>query len=80
MVSCYRGIALQILKNQPIGTVNIRCRLEKIDKTVEPQRAGDTNPVTTDLLMTISMGSIAGGLIFKGLTGPLRLIIQDILP
>ena len=41
MVSCYRGIAHQTLKNQPIGNVKIRCRLEKIDKTGKPQQAGD---------------------------------------
>jgi len=33
-----------------------------------------------DLLKTISIGLIAGGLIFKGLIDPFRLIIQDILP
>jgi hypothetical protein len=34
MVSYYRGIAHQTLKNQTMGNVKIRCRLEKIDKTV----------------------------------------------
>ena len=33
MVSCYKEIAHQTLKNQPIGNAKIRCRLEKIDKT-----------------------------------------------
>ena len=33
-----------------------------------------------DLPKTISIGFIAGGLIFKGLIDPFRLIIQDILP
>jgi hypothetical protein len=33
MVSYYKGIAYQTLKNQAIGNVKIRCRLEKIDKT-----------------------------------------------
>jgi len=33
MVSCYRGIAHQTLKNQTASNVKIRCRLEKIDKT-----------------------------------------------
>ena len=33
MISCYKGIAHQTLKNQTIGNVKIRCRLEKIDKT-----------------------------------------------
>ena len=33
-----------------------------------------------DLLKTISIGFIAGGLIFKGLICPFRLIIQNILP
>ena len=33
-----------------------------------------------DLLKAISIGLIAGGLIFKGLIGLFRLIIQDILP
>ena len=80
MVSYHREIVNQTLKNQPIGNVKIRCRLEKIDKTGKPQQAGDTNPVTTDLLKTISIGSIAGSLIFKGLTDPFRLITQDILP
>jgi hypothetical protein len=41
MVSFYRGIAHQTLKNQPIGNVKIRCRLEKIDKNGKPQQAGD---------------------------------------
>jgi hypothetical protein len=80
MVGCYRGIVYQTLKNQPIGNVKIRCRLEKIDKTGKPQQADDINPVTTDLLKTISMGSVAGGLIFKGLICPFRLVMQDILP
>ena len=62
MVSCYRGIANQTLKNQTISNVKIRCRLEKIDKTGNSQHAGDTKPVMTDLLKTISIGSIAGGL------------------
>jgi len=29
----YRGIAHQTLKNQTMGNVKIRCRLEMIDKT-----------------------------------------------
>jgi len=33
-----------------------------------------------DLLKTISMGLIGGGLIFKGLIDPFRLVTQDILP
>jgi len=33
-----------------------------------------------DLLKTISIGLIAGGLIFKGLIGPFLLITQNILP
>ena len=61
-MSYHREIAYQTLKNQTTGNVEIRCRLEK----------DDTNPVTTDPLKTISMGSIADGLIFKGLTGPFR--------
>ena len=65
MVSCYRGIANQTLKNQAISNVKIRCRLEKTGKTGKSQQTGDTKPVTTDLLKTISIGSIAGGLIFR---------------
>ena len=65
MVSCYRGIANQTLKNQAISNVKIRCRLEKIDKTGKPRQAGYKNVVTTDLLKTISIGLIAGGLILR---------------
>jgi len=46
MVSCYRGTARQTLKNQPIGNVKIRCRLEKIGKTGKFQQAGYKNQVT----------------------------------
>jgi len=62
----YHGeIAHQTLKNQTASNVEIRCRLEKIDKTGRSQQSGDTNPVTTDLLKTISMGFIADGFIFS---------------
>jgi hypothetical protein len=71
----YHGeTANQTLKNQTTGNVEIRCRFEKTGKTGNPQQAGDKNPVTTDPLKTISMGSIDDGLIFKGLIGPFRLI------
>jgi hypothetical protein len=56
------------------GNVEIRCRLEKTGKTGIPQQAGDKNPVTTDPLKTISMGSVADGHIFKGLICTLRLL------
>jgi len=42
-MSYHREIAHQTLKNQTIGNVKIRCRLEKIDKTGKVQQAGDTN-------------------------------------
>jgi hypothetical protein len=74
MLSYHREISNQTFKNQTTGNVKIRCRPEKTGKTGRPQQAGDTNPVTTDPLKTISMGSIADGLIFKGLTGPFRLV------
>jgi hypothetical protein len=60
----HREIANQTLKNQTTGNEKIRCRLEKTGKTGRPQQAGDTNPVTTDPLKTISIGFIADGLIF----------------
>ena len=37
MVSYHGEIAYQILKNQTTGNVEIRCRLEKIDKTGNAQ-------------------------------------------
>ncbi len=46
MVSFCRGIANQTLKNKPICTVKIRCRLEKTGKTGKVKQAGDKNPVT----------------------------------
>jgi len=67
-------IAYKTLKNQTTGNVKIGCRLEKSDKTGKSQQAGDTNQVTADLLKTISIGFIAGGLIFNDLIGPFRLI------
>ena len=49
-----------------------------------PQAASSTGglqkPGHADLLKTISIGFIAGGLIFKGLISPFRLMIRDILP
>jgi hypothetical protein len=65
MLSYHRETANQTLKNQTTGNVKIRCRPEKTCKTGRPQQAGDTNPVTTDPLKTISMGSIADGLFLR---------------
>ncbi len=70
----HREIANQTLKNQTTVNMEIRCRLEKTGKTGRPQQASDKNPVTADPLKTISIGIIADGLIFKGLTGPFRLV------
>jgi hypothetical protein len=72
-MSYHRETANQTLKNQTTGNAEIRCRLEKTGKTGRPRQEGDTNPVTTDPLKTISIGSIADGLISKGLTGPFRI-------
>ena len=47
---------------------------------IAPGKGGRHTPGPADLLKTISIGLIAGGLIFKGLICPFRLVNQNILP
>jgi hypothetical protein len=47
---------------------------EIICKELASSSGGRQKPGPADLLKTISMGLIADGLIFKGLTGPFRLV------